>query len=123
MKSMSQILVVEDDPHFRSMVARILKSQGYGVHEAANGRECISMMDSLEVDVVIVDMLMPEVDGIETIIKLKQTHNEVKIIGMSGGGMVNGAEYLHMAKQFGVDQTLLKPFTRDEMMVAIHSIM
>ena len=120
---MTRVLIVDDDAQVRAVTSAFLLREGYDVFEARNGRECFSLLDKEKVDVVIVDMLMPEVDGVETILRLKQGDTHPRIIGISGGGRIHGIEYLHMARKFGADKTILKPFAKHELLQALQSIL
>ncbi len=74
-------------------------------------------------DLVIVDILMPSKDGIETIKEFARDFPEVKIIAISGGGLMTPQEYLGMAKKLGADVTLTKPFEPEELLEAIRELL
>jgi CheY-like chemotaxis protein len=108
---MRHILVIDDDPQLRSLLLRALSEPGHEVRAAAGGREALQEMRGWHVDVVITDLLMPEMDGIETMAVIKRNYPDVRIVAMSGGGVVRSAEYLRLAKGLGAHRTLQKPFT------------
>ncbi len=105
------ILVVDDEESIRNLLRQVLESAGYRVQEAVNGIEAIEMYKREPADLVIMDILMPEKEGIETIIELRQTYHNIKIIAISGSG--EESPYLMMAKHLGADCILDKPFSPD----------
>jgi CheY-like chemotaxis protein len=68
------------------------------------------------------DILMPEKEGIETILEIRRHHDSVKIVAMSGGGRVGDTEFLNIAKKIGADRSITKPFTRDQLMTALKGL-
>ncbi|MCH8237326.1 MAG: response regulator [Proteobacteria bacterium] len=72
-------------------------------------------------DLVITDIIMPEKEGVETIVELKQLHPSLKIIAISGGGRTRNMDFLKLAKQFGADSILAKPFSEDELMEHVNA--
>jgi CheY-like chemotaxis protein len=120
---MAAIFLVDDDAVFRRAAALVLQQDGHKVHEAANGLEALQQLAEIEVDLVMTDLIMPEKEGIETIQDLRRLHPAVKIIAMSGGGSINTNLYLQIAGHLGADLVLLKPFTKDELLQAIQSVL
>lgn len=116
---MALILVVDDDDQFRSMLRRTLERGGYEVLDAPNGKEGTRLYGERPADLVITDILMPEKEGIQTIMELRHDFPEVKILAISGGGKVRPDEYLFMAKNFGAQRTLAKPFEQKELLEAV----
>lgn len=121
---MKKILVIEDDDLVRSLLSIILEKEGYEVVTASNGKEGVEFFLQHSPDLVITDLIMPEQDGIETIIELKKIMPGLKIIAISGGGQVGpgqvGAlDYLSVAKTFGACKILSKPIERLDLIAAI----
>lgn len=116
---MARILVVDDDSLVRQTIKHLLAAQGHEVHEAENGRhgEALALRDSP--DIVVIDILMPEQEGVETIIALRRQRPDVRILAISGGGQMRYPDFLAMAKQFGAHATLAKPFDRDALLGAL----
>jgi DNA-binding response OmpR family regulator len=112
---MAHILVIEDDEHMRGSLAQTLERLGHRVTTAVDGRAGVESAAAAPPDLVITDLIMPEKEGLETIVELRQQHPLVRIIAMSGGGRLSNEDYLHLAKRFGAHFTLAKPFTRDEL--------
>ena len=107
---MACILVVDDEELVRVTLRQMLEKAGHRVFEATNGIEALGAFEKCEADLVITDIIMPEKEGIETIMELRQRKPGLKIIAMSGGGRTGNTQYLHLAKSFGADNILPKPF-------------
>ena len=123
---MAHILLVEDNFNLRSVLAEILEDAGHRVSALADGKEVEKRMSVDPGDLVIMDIILPEQDGIETINILRRNYPDVKIIGMSGGGQAGptGAEhYLKAALTFGAHDTLQKPFEYKELLDKIDTVL
>ena len=118
---MVKILVVDDEDMVRMVVRQTLQKVGITVVEARNGCEAVEMYDADPTDIVITDIIMPDKEGIETIIELKDKNPDVKIIAMSGGGRTGATDYLTMAQDFGAAYVFEKPFDRSELLTAVQS--
>ena len=116
---MPRILIIEDDDSLRKLLRVTLAGLGYQVAEARNGKDGIAQNQREPADVVLTDILMPEMAGMETIMRLRREQPGVKIIAMSGGGHVSAVDYLKFAKKRGVAEVLVKPFTDQELAAAI----
>ena len=116
---MAKILLIDDDQQVREMLRRMLEGGGYDVMEAKHGKEGLAFLRESPVDIVITDMVMPEQDGIETIVKLRKDYQGIKIIAISGDCRGDPDKYLYMAKQLGAKHTLRKPFRREELLTAV----
>jgi CheY-like chemotaxis protein len=117
---MSSILVIDDEEAIRTLCRRILTHEGYQVIEAPDGAEGVRQYREQRPDLIITDIIMPEKEGIETIMDLRREFPAVKIIAISGGGQATtGATCLHLAKSLGALKTLAKPFTRQELLEAV----
>lgn len=119
---MSRILLIDDDEAFRNILKVSLQQMGHAVVEARDGREGLSLYQSELFDLVITDLIMPDTEGIETIMALRKLNPEIKIIAMSGGGRVTSVDYLQIARQVGAKRILPKPFLYDDMREAIESL-
>ena len=116
---MPHILLIDDDDLFRGMIRATLQERGHTVTEARNGKEGLALHDLVPADLVLTDLIMPEKEGIETIVELRKKNSGVKVIAMSGGGRVSATDYLKIARQVGAQQVLTKPFSSDELELAI----
>ena len=119
---MTRILVIEDDAIVRELLQEILAHAGYEVAEARDGKEGIRLYRNEPADLVITDLIMPEKEGIETIMELRRDFPQVKIIAISGGGHVSPAGYLEIASRLGVQRTFAKPFLPDEILEAVREL-
>lgn len=120
---MAKILLVDDEDAFRRVARLSLQRAGYEVFEARNGSEAIRCYSKVQPDLVITDLIMPEKEGLETIQELRQLHSEARIIAISGGGRLDPMDYLPVAKKFGANYTLAKPFLHHELIKAIESVL
>lgn len=116
---MPLILIIDDDNHVRGMLRQTLERAGYDVLDAPNGKEGMNLYRQDPADLVITDLIMPEKEGIETIIELRREFPDVKIIAMSGGGIIEPETYLRMAKGLGAVRTLTKPIERKDLLEAV----
>jgi DNA-binding response OmpR family regulator len=117
-----KILVVDDDQSTLEATRRVLTPSGYAVSIAIGGRDAINSLEREPVDLVITDLLMPDGDGLDLISNVRKNFAGTRIVAMSGGGRVNASDYLLMARGFGVDGVLKKPFTSDELLTTIKTI-
>jgi CheY-like chemotaxis protein len=116
---MADILVIEDDNALRSLLITILVDAGYTVREAANGKEGLESAQMNPPQLVITDLVMPEKEGIETIIELRHNFPGTGIIAISGADQ--GSTYLRLAAKLGAQSTLAKPFRREALLRAVES--
>jgi DNA-binding NtrC family response regulator len=114
---MPRILIIDDDGAVRATLRTLLQRAGYDTLEASDGREGGKMLDN--VDVVITDLLMPEVDGVDLIGMMRKEGRTLPVIAMSGGGRVDPRSYLEVAKALGAFAALSKPFDLEEMLETV----
>ena len=117
------ILVIDDEQLIRLQIRSALELEGYVVHEAANGNEGLARIAEAAPDVVITDILMPDKEGIETILELRRTHPKIRIIAISGGGRTGNKDFLRTAKHLGADRTLAKPFGLAELLRLVRDVL
>ena len=115
-----RILVVDDEPGIRSTLGQLLTTAGYEVLLAENGSEATRLWREFGADLVILDIFMPEKDGIETIVELRAHSPSLPIIVMSGSD-AKRMDLLPEAKLLGAYRTITKPFTFAEMMALVNS--
>jgi len=116
---MTRILLVDDDDLSRAAVHRMLERSGYTVYSTGQGSHAITRYKGEPTDLVITDLIMPETDGLEIIQELRRMDPQARILAMSGGGRVDAAEYLSVARKFGAIEVLQKPFTGQELQQAV----
>lgn len=108
---MSSILVVDDETQIRGLVRETLEQAGHHVTEARDGKEALQQYRLAPVDLVIMDILMPNQDGLETTVALRREFPRAKIIVITGGSeMIGTLNFFDVAKMLGAHGTLQKPF-------------
>jgi CheY-like chemotaxis protein len=126
-----QILVIDDEPAIRRALTRVLERAGCSVRTAEDGAIGLQMLRAEAVDLVITDIIMPNVHGVSVIEAITREFPKVRVIAISGGGNFNSAEclpnaittsaYLAAAKQAGAHAALTKPFLSSDVLQAIES--
>jgi CheY-like chemotaxis protein len=120
---MAFILIVDDDVHVQLALRQIVESAGHRVIEAANGEEAVALFDEFHPDLVVTDVFMPQVDGIETIRTIRQRSPEARIIAVSGGFLSGVWNHLDSAVNLGADMALHKPFKARDLLLAIAQLL
>jgi CheY-like chemotaxis protein len=116
---MARILIIDDDNAFRAMLRTMLERLGHEVIEAIHGGAGIPIVAKEQLDLAIVDLIMPEKEGMETIPEIRRLKRDLKILAVSGGGRMPAKDLLKMTKMLGANKTLAKPFTREELEKAL----
>lgn len=116
---MTRILLIDDDELSRSAVEKMLERAGFEVRSTGDGREALESYRKERPDLVVTDLIMPDVDGLELIQQVRQLDPTVRILAISGGGRVQAEEYLSVARKFGALEVLSKPFTGQELRQAV----
>jgi CheY-like chemotaxis protein len=116
---MATILIADDDPIVRLTASEFLEAAGHSVLQAADGQEALDMVAACHVDLLVVDMLMPNVDGLETIIALRKGGSAMPIIAISSGGRMDRSTLLRPAAVFGANAILSKPLLRDTFVLTV----
>lgn len=106
---MRSVLIIDDEAPIRKVLRKALEMEGYKVMDAADGSEGIDLYRKHPTDLVLTDILMPEKEGLETIMAFRRDFPEVTIFAMSGGGLINSDSCLGMAKSFGAARVYTKP--------------
>ena len=119
---MARILIVDDNDDIRSMLELILRREGFDVASARDGEQALALYAERGADIVITDLFMPERDGIETIVALRERYPDTKIIAMSGWQSQRGPDYLAVAREIGAAGTLRKPFEPRELLRLVRRI-
>lgn len=113
---MPKILVIDDDVLVRRTISRILEHGGYEVALAGDGAEGAAKFRSERPDLVITDIIMPEQEGIETIMQMLREDPHVRIVAVSGGGRLGSMDFLTVARKLGAKEILKKPFEPAELL-------
>ena len=109
---MAVILVVEDDAAMRRVLVETLQRTGHVVTSAVNGVEARALLARSAFDLVLTDLIMPDVEGLQLLRDIRRMSAPPKTIAMSGGGRGSAADYLAIASGMGASATLMKPFTQ-----------
>jgi len=120
---MARILAVDDDDVFRGALRVVLEAAGYTVLEAPDGEAGLRVYREHGADLVLVDLFMPERDGLEVIQALRATTPQLKIVAMSGGGRIGPRDMLTVAAALGASRTLRKPFESRDLLAAIRELL
>ncbi|MFD1677869.1 response regulator [Alicyclobacillus fodiniaquatilis] len=116
---MTKILVVDDDPHIRELVALYLQAEGFSTFEAADGLEALTLLESVKVDMVILDVMMPNMDGWELCQALR-TDSELPMLMLTAKGETNQKI---KGFQLGTDDYLVKPFEPLELIARVKALL
>ena len=114
---MATILVIDDQASIRTLLRRTLEGAGYEVLEASNGRLGLEVYRARPADLIITDIVMPEMSGLEMILELTRDFLNVKVIAMSGSLESTGS--LNAAKLLGARQTFQKPLDLEQLLSAV----
>ena len=103
------VLIADDDPMLRAIGAELLSEEGYRILEAEDGDEAMRLIETEPVDLLVLDMLMPNKDGLETIMDLRRRGSDVRILAISSGGSMDIDSLLKPALAFGANRIMSKP--------------
>jgi len=113
-----KILVVDDTDEVRAFLTMLLRQEGYEVSEASNGKEAQARCGENVIDLIVMDIMMPEQEGLETIRAVRRNSPEIPVIAISG----SGDQYLDIAKRFGAKMAFAKPIQADSILSAIRKL-
>jgi CheY-like chemotaxis protein len=120
---MDKILVVDDEDQMRKYMLDVLRGEGYTVSEASDGKRAIQEIQREAFKLVICDVVMPDMDGLELIQEIKKTLPTLKILAISGAGWDTPDVYLNLAMGYGADAILLKPFGSNRFIDKVSSLL
>lgn len=119
----TRILVIDDDHAVRRTICENLLDCGYEVQEAADGGQGLELLDPEKLPaIVITDIIMPQKEGLETIIEIRKNFPQIKLVAISGGGRTRSTDFLTLAKRLGADAILPKPVDLDHLEKTIKSL-
>jgi DNA-binding NtrC family response regulator len=116
---MARILIIDDEESLRSLLRRVLTRAGHETQEVGDGKAGLKAVGEGAFDLVITDIIMPEMEGIDFILQLHRRAPGLPIIAMSGGGRIRPEGYLKTAQLAGAKKALTKPFTIAELQSAV----
>lgn len=120
---MAKILIIDDEASIRKMLTLTLQRAGYEVMDASDGNQGVAAAQTFSPDLIITDLIMPEKEGLETIQEIRAFSPHIKIIAISGGGVVQPEMYLRLAEKIGANQTFTKPIDRDTLLTAVKELL
>jgi two-component system, OmpR family, response regulator RegX3 len=120
---LARILVIDDDEQVREVLSLMLEHEGYDVITAANGLDGVNLYKENGADLVITDILMPGMGGVQTIMELRLISPEVKVIAISGGDQIAPEYYLRVIKNLGTLHEMKKPIIREELIQAVQALL
>jgi len=119
---MKKILLIDDDELVRYSLGRYLRREGFTVVELENGTKALRTIAIEEPDLVLTDLIMPDMDGIEVTMQVHKEYPNLPLIAMSGGGRQVDASHLEYAEAFGASVILEKPFDEQVLIDHIHRL-
>ncbi len=122
MSRLASILVIDDDPQVLETLLEMLRQMGHEAVGATDADVAMEQFSQAPADLVITDIVMPNKDGFETIQAFRRSHNDVKILAVSGGGRFGQGSFLKEARLFGADLALMKPFSQRELLAAVQAL-
>ena len=120
---MAAILIVDDDPAIRAIATEFLRDGDHAIVEARDGHEALRILNAAPIDLMVLDMLMPGKDGLETIMESRQLHPGVRILAISSGGSMDANYLLSIANTLGADAVLSKPLTAARFRRAVQDLL
>lgn len=112
---MSKCIVVEDDPFWASEISAALSSADIELFHASDGRQALAMALLHPDATMVLDIILPEVDGVEVLQQLAVIAPDMAVLAVTGGGRLGPAFYLKLANTFGARIQLAKPFTQGQL--------
>lgn len=120
---MAHILVVDDDERLRTLLRLVYEKAGHTVTEAADGNDALRAYTECPADVVVLDIVMPEKEGLETLRELRAMNPDVNVIAVSGGGRIGPEDYLIAAEKLGARYAFPKPIPHDTLLDATEALL
>lgn len=120
---MARVLVVDDQPEVRRLMLRLLERAGHTTAEADGGAEGLRQLAAQPADVVVTDLFMPDMDGLEFMRELALRHPGMRVIAVSGGGSMDAASILAVATALGAVRTLSKPFDPPQFLALVEEVL
>lgn len=119
---MAKLLLVDDDEDVRYALGKYLRRAGNEVVEAGDGKVALSLLENDTFDVLVTDIVMPEADGIELLLTVRQRMPDLPVIAISGGGRLGSFDYLPTAAGLGAKVVLHKPIDPDILLASVDEL-
>jgi len=113
------LIIVDDEKMVREILKRQFEKEGFNVFDTPSGRACLEHCNQENIDLIITDIIMPDMEGIELISQVKKKFPKIKIFAISGGGQIKPEGYLDIADKLGALRTFTKPFKLNEITRAV----
>ena len=120
---MKKLLIIDDDEYLLEYLKILLTQEGYQVSSAKDGEIGLGLFEVEKPDLVLTDIIMPEVEGMEVIMKLRDANAELPIIAMSGGLRNSAESYLEIAQNLGATSIIKKPLELPELIKLIGNLL
>jgi CheY-like chemotaxis protein len=117
-----RVLLVDDDPLLREALSQFLRVKGWTVALAEHGAEALELLQRSPFTAVVLDLIMPGMEGIETLTQIRRHYPRLPVIAISGGGRNDPECYLPMAITLGARRVLPKPFDPHQLNALLHEI-
>lgn len=114
------VLIVEDEAMIRDIIVHVLQRVGYRVLTATDGRRAVQSLNIPGIKLIITDLCMPNMDGVELVMELRKHAREIPIIAISGALSGKSGDLLRTAQLLGAKMTMAKPFSMTELITAVH---
>lgn len=120
---MANILIADDEEMIRRFLRIALEKKDHSVSEASNGNEVISVLSRGQIDLLILDLMMPEKDGLETLMDIQPKYPELKVIVMTGAVDTTQSSFANLADQFKIKYVLNKPFDVKQLFRVVRKVL
>ena len=120
---MKHILVIDDEAPVLSLFGQLLESAGYSVALASDGREGLRLLKQQKPDLIITDIMMPEMDGLELLMTIRKQYPEIPAIAISGGMKIQPVSFLPQAKKLGAQHVFVKPVELSALLQAVQELL
>jgi CheY-like chemotaxis protein len=120
---MASILIIDDDPAIQNIFTQFLEAVGHRVQTASNGKDALALMKTEAPDLVITDIMMPEMDGLELVTHLRDSLPDLPVIAISGGMKTSPMNFLPLAKRFGACKVLEKPVSMKDLLANVEELL
>ena len=120
---MAKILVADDDEVLRKIIRKFLEKEGHTILEGSNGNEVLTILRTEKIDVAILDVVMPDKGGIETLVEMNCSDIEAKVILITGLIDTETEVFRNICKQFKAQYIITKPFTKEKLVETVNTLL